>query len=347
MTLRSGSDAFRAGLPVGGDTTGIRETTDKSGELYHAVLDSPVRYRGADIHQVILRPARQGQAPHYGMRGFAVEIAPITDPALRTAEVIDPALLDFVAVGEIDDASDSVPTAPPVADHTDKPADTGGSADQPPPRPRAAAPAVARRARPNKKPLLIAAAAAAVLAAGVATVRFTYSDDSADRPAASAVDTPTPVVTPTATQARTIAPVEKPEAVLRLIPPGYKPGACSPDPGVPVGALAALSCTRNSDSGGPESGHYILFADGAALKAEFDRVVASSTTQVCPGRIMSPGPWRRNATPEVTAGILFCGVRQEKSVIAWTDDAKVLLAVVDSAGQPGMEDMFKWWSTHS
>ena len=41
------------------------------------------------------------------MRGFAVEIAPITDPALRTAEVIDPALLDFVAVGDIDDISDA------------------------------------------------------------------------------------------------------------------------------------------------------------------------------------------------------------------------------------------------
>ena len=58
--LRSGSGALRAGLPLGGDTTGIRATSDDSGELYYAVLDSPIRYRGADVRQVILRPAETG-----------------------------------------------------------------------------------------------------------------------------------------------------------------------------------------------------------------------------------------------------------------------------------------------
>ena len=340
--LRSGSGALRAGLPLGGDTTGIRATTDNSGDLYYAVLDSPVRYRGADIHHVILRPAQRRQAPHYGMRGFVVEIAPITDPAVRTAEVIDPSLLDFVAVGEIDDASGSLP---PAAADTDD--DTIAAADRPPAPPRRASASALREAKTSKKPVLIAAAAAGVLAATIAAIWLTSSGDSADSPAASPSQTSTAATTPTTVQASTVAPIEKPEAVLRLVPPGYKPGACTADGGVPVGALAAVSCTRNADAGGPESGRYTLFSNKASLQAGFDQVVAESTQQICPGRIMSPGPWRHNATPEITAGTLFCGARQGHPVIAWTDDAKQLLAVVNSTGQPGLEEMFTWWSSHS
>ena len=196
-------------------------------------------------------------------------------------------------------------------------------------------------------PVLIAAAAAGVLAATIAAIWLTSSDDGADRPAASPSETSTAATTPTTVQASTVAPIEKPEAVLRLVPPGYKPGACTADGGVPVGALAAVTCTRNADAGGPESGRYTLFSNKASLQAGFDQVVADSTQQICPGRIMSPGPWRHNATPEITAGTLFCGARQGQPVIAWTDDAKQLLAVVDSTGQPGLEEMFTWWSSHS
>jgi len=340
--LRSGSGALRAGLPLGGDTTGIRATSDDSGELYYAVLDSPIRYRGADVRQVILRPAERGQAPHYGMRGFAVEIAPITDPALRTAEVIDPALLDFVAVGDIDDISDA--PQPPRGDVGVEAAPDAVEAERPlpPPAPR---PATRSSTPRSKRPLLIAASAV-VLAAGIATMWITTSGDSAD-PSAATSAPPTPVVSPSTTQSSTVAPLEKPEAVLRLIPPGYQPGACTADAGVPVGARAALTCTRNVDPGGPESAHYTLFSDKATLQDHFNQVVSASITQVCPGRIMSPGPWRHNATPEITAGTLFCGTRQSDPVIAWTDDAKLLLAVVASPEQSSMEQMFTWWTSHS
>ena len=343
-TLRSGSGALRAGLPLGGDTTGIRATTDSSGDLYYAVLDSPLRYRGADVHQVMLRPAQRGQAPHYGMRGFAVEIAPITDPAVRSAAVIDPALLDFVAVGEIDDASDPVQSPIEGADTHEATVIAEDRRPAPPPRPISTP--VAGDAKRSRKPLILAATAA-VLAAGIATLWLTSSDNGAEPEAASSSPTPTTVVSPTTTQASTVSPVEKPEAVLRLVPPGYKPGACTADAGVPAGALAALSCTRNTDPGGPESGRYTLFSDKSALQAGFDQIMAESTQQICPGRIMSPGPWRHNATPEVAAGTLFCGARQGHPVIAWTDESKRLLAVVDSTGRPGLEEMFTWWSSHS
>ena len=144
-----------------------------------------------------------------------------------------------------------------------------------------------------------------------------------------------------------LAPVGAPASVLGLLPAGYPPGACSPDPEVPLGALAALSCSANTDPGGPVHGHYTVVADRKNLQEQFDRLVQTSRQQVCPGRIQSPGPWRHNATPDQVAGTLYCGVRPDNSpFIAWTDDAKMLLAVVDST--PGDEaTTFKWWSAHS
>lgn len=343
--LRSGSGALRATLPLSGDTTGIRSSTDNSGDLYYAVLDSPVRYRGAQIHQVILRPAERGQAPHYGMRGFAVEIAPVTDPVMRRAEIIDPALLDFVAVGEIDDASNSAIPPPEGKAAAEPSLEPAPAADRP--LPRSSSPGAIRPGRGNTKPLLISAAAGAVLVAGLATMWLTSSNKTADPPAAPSSEQVATAAAPTTTAPSTVAPVEKPEAVLRLLPPGYPAGACTADTGVPLGALGAVTCTRNTDPGGPGTGRYIHFADKASMQTQFDQVVRSSTQQVCPGRIMSPGPWRHNATPEITAGTLFCGLRQGNPLIAWTDDTKLLLAAVDSTGQPSMEDMFKWWASHS
>lgn len=346
--LRSGSGALRAALPIGGDTAGIRSTTDNSGDLYYATLDNPVRYRGADIHQVFLRPTERGQTPHYGMRGFAVDIAPITDPMMRTAEVIDPALLDFVAGGEIDDASDA--TAPPPPSTTEDEALPPPAADSKDrstaPRP-AGAPPVARSAKRTKRPLLIGAAAAAVLAAAVATMLLTSAKDTGEQTSSSSSASSPASAAPATPAVSTVAPVDKPDAVLRLVPPGYKAGACTADAGVPVGARAAVTCSQNTDPGGPTMSHYTLFSDKASLQDNFNQVVADSTPQVCPGRIMSPGPWRHNATPEITAGTLFCGTHQDTQRIGWTDDAKLLLAVVESTGTPGMEDMFNWWSSHS
>ncbi len=341
--LRSPSGGVRAALPVGGNTTGIRAAADGSGELFYAVLDSPIRYRGADINQVILRPAERGQVPHYGMRAFGVEIAPVLDPALRTAEVIDPFLLDFVAFGEIDD------------DHPDEPAPPAGRSETPigdapqipddrrSPRAVAGPPRQARR-----RPVWIAAGAATVLAAGAVVVWFGRSGSGEDPPplpastqvsAAPAPTTPTPVTA--------VAPVEKPEAVLKLLPPGYGPGVCQPADSVPLGALAALECGPNADVGGPQRATVTLFADTGGLQRVFAQTVAGSEQQICPGRIQSPGPWRRNAAPEVPAGTLFCGTRQETALIAWTDDARTLLAVVESDTGPSMQAMYDWWTTHS
>jgi len=347
--------SLRLTVPVGGDTTGIRASADSSGELYFAVLDRPLRYRGADITQVILRPAVPGQAAHFGMRGFAIELAPVLDPMLRTADPIDPRALDFIAQGQIDDDSSPPPPANDAAsDSEEKPkqpptAETAGDPPRPktspPPRP-AAEPS--RTGPSNRKPLLIAGLAALTLIAAVVLWNaLTGTTDSPPQPAAenstTAQKEPQPPPQPSA-----VSPAEKPQAVLRLLPPGYPAGACTPEKSVPIGALAALLCGPNTDPGGPRAARYTLFSDMTALQEQFDEVMASAQQQVCPGRIMSPGPWKRNARPEVSAGTLYCGVRDGDAVIAWTDDQKRLLSVIESdAADPPVDQMFSWWQSHS
>ncbi len=344
-TLRSPSGGVRAALPLGGNTTGIRAAADSSGELFYAVLDSPIRYRGADINQVILRPAQRGQVPHYGMRAFGVEIAPVLDPALRTAEVIDPFLLDFVAFGEIDDDHPADPAPPAGRDDDVSEAPRVVDAPAMPPTDHRPPPSPAVKRRPRRRPLWIAVGAAAVLA-GAVVVWAGRSGSGEEPPAASAEVSAAPAPT-TATPVTAVAPVERPEAVLKLLPQGYGPGVCQPADSVPVGALAALECGPNTDAGGPPRATFTLFADTGGLQRVFAQTVAGSEQQICPGRIQSPGPWRRNAAPEVSAGTLFCGTRQETSLIAWTDDARTLLAVAESDTGPSMQAMFDWWKTHS
>jgi hypothetical protein len=344
------SAALRAALPVRGDTRGIRSSADNSGDLYYAVLDTPLRYRGADVHQVILRPAEPGQAPHFGMRGFAVEIAPVVDPAMRTAAVIDPVQLDFAGVGAIDD--DSEPAAPPTVDVED-PIGAAGRPNPAPPRPTRTQLPVTARPR-SKRPLVIAGAAAAVLAAVAAVLWWsTRTAPPAQTTAASSTSNsppPTTSIAPTTSTVGTVAPAVKPEAVLRLLPPGYPAGACTADTGVPTGALGALSCRRNVDPGGPAESHFTLFSDTTTLAAQFYQVVTNSTHQDCPNRTMSPGAWQYNAKPDEQVGMLFCGLQDGTPVIAWTDEPKMILAVVNSspdADQPSMDAMFSWWKSHS
>jgi len=47
-------------------------------------------------------------------------------------------------------------------------------------------------------------------------------------------------------------------------------------------------------------------ADKASLRPLFDDLLRGSTIVTCPGNIQSPGPWRRNATPQQVSGTLVC-----------------------------------------
>ena len=80
----------------------------------------------------------------------------------------------------------------------------------------------------------------------------------------------------------------------------------------------------------------------------FDDVINTSSVVNCPGNIQSPGPWRRNATPQQVAGTLVCGFQQSKPTVAWTTDAEMLVSEVQSGPQgPNMVQLYTWWASHS
>lgn len=190
--------------------------------------------------------------------------------------------------------------------------------------------------RDRRPVVLVAVAAVAVVGLGVLAWTFWPSSGTGG----SAGETST-----TTTQAET---QERAEARLReMLPVGYAPSAC--EPVVPAkGALAQLSCSRNGDTGGPLSAIYTLARDDAALKDLFDGVVGISAVVNCPGNIQSPGPWRRNATPDQTAGTLVCGFQQSKPTVAWTTDADLMISEVQSGPQgPNMVQLYTWWTSHS
>jgi serine/threonine kinase PknH len=190
---------------------------------------------------------------------------------------------------------------------------------------------------PVRPGLVVAGVAAGVLALGLAIWQL-WPSSGAPEPASSA---PAPSTTekPVDTEAQA--------KLLRLLPPGYPSTACEQvDP--PNDALAQVNCTQNADTDGPPSATYTLVRNKAALQAAFDGVVRGTAVVVCPGNIQSPGPWRRNATPQQVSGTLMCGLKENRPTLAWTDDIVLLLGVVRAEQKvPNLDQLYAWWSTHS
>jgi serine/threonine-protein kinase len=135
--------------------------------------------------------------------------------------------------------------------------------------------------------------------------------------------------------------------LLSLLPPGYAPDACHPvDP--TDGAQAKVTCTVPLDPGGDGSANYLLMADAAKLKSTFDKIVQKSTVVTCPGNIQSPGPWRRNASPQSIAGTVFCAQDAADATVGWSTEDQTLITVVQApTGGPNLDQLYGWWSTHS
>jgi serine/threonine-protein kinase len=135
--------------------------------------------------------------------------------------------------------------------------------------------------------------------------------------------------------------------LFSMLPPGYPPGTCTPATPAKE-ALAEMSCAKNADPDGPPSATYTLLPNVATLRNAFNRIVQSSKIIDCPGRIQSPGPWHRNATPDKTSGALLCGIQQGRPTVAWTNDAERLIGIV-RAEPPGsgIDQLYAWWTSHS
>lgn len=188
--------------------------------------------------------------------------------------------------------------------------------------------------RRERKPIVLLGLVSLLIVVVVGALVFWLVRPSTDSDSAS------PSVTP---------PTPSPDAdrLLRLVPAGYPSDACKPV-GAPKDALAQVSCDENSDKGGPLSATYTLVGNKAGLDAALNSIVRASTMVNCPGNIQSPGPWRRNATPEKTSGVLFCGVKDGRPTVAWTDEARLIVNEVQSGpGGPTFGELYAWWSSHS
>ncbi|KUI37102.1 hypothetical protein [Mycobacterium sp. GA-2829] len=270
--------------------------------------------------------------------------APVDQPAVEpVAEPLWEPLADPVADSGPDEFAE--PIEQPVEQSIEQPVEPEYAPEPPPatgwaPESSAPPPVVPRSqvAPPQqKKPKwLIAAAIAGVIIVGIAAWLLIPSGGDDDGGAAATTTTPSNTADPEA------------EAELRaLFPRGYTPDACELQT-PPTGALAEASCGANTDPGGPPAATYTIAADDTALDTAFNDVVEASTIVTCPGNIQSPGPWRRNATPQKVSGVLFCGLQGSRPVVAWTNTDDSLIAVVKAGAQgPTLDQLYTWWSSHS
>lgn len=193
----------------------------------------------------------------------------------------------------------------------------------------------------DPKPFVIGAAVVGVVAL-VGGLVFWWTT----RPSSQEAEPPG---TPPATSTPPQEPANAAETaqLTRQLPTGYPAGSCEPaDP--PEDVLAQVVCERNTDPGGPVTATYTLVADRAALDAGFGAAMAVATRVNCPGNIQSPGPWRRNATPDRISGQLFCGLQDGQPTVVWTDDVKMTISAVRAGPQgPTFPQLYAWWSSHS
>jgi serine/threonine-protein kinase len=204
-------------------------------------------------------------------------------------------------------------------------------------KPRRQRPKLPKVAKPSSTVRLWILAAALTAIAAVLITMVVVVQRSAPSAAPSASSTTS---SPRAVSSETLG------RLARLLPVGYPAGSCTPPSAVPVRAQAVMTCTQNTDAGGPTTATYTLATDGAALRSALQAVISGSTQVVCTGNIQSPGPWRRNANPTVPAGTLYCGTTGGQAVVAWTTDAELLLSVT-RADLAGMDDLYRWWASHS
>ena len=193
-------------------------------------------------------------------------------------------------------------------------------------------PRPARRRR-DPKPLIIGTAAIGVVVAvgGLIFWLTRPSEDSAQPPSA---EEPTTIS-------------EDGTRLMQQLPKGYRTDACESVPALEH-VLAQVDCDRNSDPGGPLWATYSLVGDKASLELVFNDAIAAATRVNCPGNIQSPGPWRRNATPDKISGNLFCGLQEGQPTVVWTDEAKMTVSAVRGGpAGPTFPQLYAWWSSHS
>jgi len=116
------------------------------------------------------------------------------------------------------------------------------------------------------------------------------------------------------------------------------------------GAVVSVTCGLNTDQDGPTVSAYGLFSDIKGLQDAFTGFTASDSLQACPGGKASPGTWWHNKDPNTVLGQIACGVYKggDEPQVMWTNQQTMVFALAGGKMQiPNMDQLYKWWASHS
>ena len=166
------------------------------------------------------------------------------------------------------------------------------------------------------------------------------------RPAPTAAPKPTTTAapTPSATTPAT-GSADAMARLLSLLPLGYAPGTCKPFL-PPKDALARVICEKNVDPGGPNRAVFTVFGETETLRQFFDGLLRTDIMVSCPGEAKSPADWHHADSPQI-GGMAFCAVQDSSPSMVWTNEAQLMIALVQGDPQgPSLEQLDSWWKKH-
>jgi hypothetical protein len=139
------------------------------------------------------------------------------------------------------------------------------------------------------------------------------------------------------------------QRLLRALPAGYPTSTCTRDTRTMPGALVPVSCGANVDPNGPTVATYGLFPDSKSVQGAFTNFTKTFTIQSCPGGKASPGTWWHTADPNTVLGQVDCGVyKGSDPQVMWTNQQSMVFSLVGGKLQaPNLDQIYKWWASHS
>ncbi|OBF82428.1 hypothetical protein A5791_04525 [Mycobacterium sp. 852002-51163_SCH5372311] len=185
----------------------------------------------------------------------------------------------------------------------------------------------------------------AVIVIGMA-LRHPDEHNDAQPVTTTSVTTTTTIPTTTRTTTSTSADLQR---LLRTLPSGYPTGTCTPDTRPMPGALVSVKCGGNTDANGPTVAAYGLFPSLQSVQDAFSNFTKTFTIQSCPGNKASPGTWWHNQDPTVILGQIACGIyKATEPQVMWSNQQTMVFGLVGGKLQgPGLDQLYKWWASHS